>query len=248
MGCLEGRTGPIQDEIHVWRATLGVVPEMRSSLETTLSAHERERAGRYLHRDDRERFVLTQCMVRDVLGCYLKSDPGELRFVPGPRGKPAVVGAEWLRFNASHSGEICVVAVAAHIDLGIDVELIRDVDVGLLAPRALPGVGVQQLAGDADGRRRTFFACWTRQEAWLKADSAGLSGLGRRSGRQSRCYSVIDLPLEDGYAAAIAYAGPPTRIVLRVWSTACSVGGDGDSLESVVHDCLPEQPSTRLSA
>ncbi len=245
-----GCATPCSGEIHVWRATRCVGPDVYRGLEGTLSAEEQECAKRHAHRDDRERFVLTRCMVRDILGGCLKTNPGELRFVLNACGKPALMntGQSWLRFNVSHSGDLCLLVVAVHIDVGIDVELIRDVDVALLASRALPGVGRQPLVGEAEECRRMFFARWTRQEACLKAHGSGLSGLNRRAQWEGRC-SVVDLSLEDGYAAAVAWVGSPSRVVVRAWSAADrSVRSDGDSLKGAVHDCLPEHLSPRLSA
>jgi len=227
----------------VWRATLDLA--LHADLERTLSAEERQRSARWRCRDDHERFVLTRCMVRDILSGYLNSDPAELRFLYGPRGKPALVGAEWLRFNVSHSGKVCLVAVAAHADVGVDVELLRDVDVSVLAPRALPP-GAGDFAGDDDARRRMFFARWTRQEACLKAHGTGLPALGREDDPQRSTYLVVDLPIEDDYAAAVAYTSPGSRIVLQSWTATDSTSGDGDSLEGAVCDCLPKHPSARL--
>ena len=205
-------------EIHVWRVRLGRGRDVCRAFERTLSAEEQKRVKRHFHRDDRERFVLTRCMVRDVLGRCLETDPTELRFMLEARGKPALAGKwSWLRFNVSHSGELCLVAVAA-AEVGVDVELIRDVDVNLLARRAFPGNGPQPFVEDADERRRMFFARWTRQEACLKAHGAGLAGLSRLHCPQADRYSVVDLPLEDGYAAAVAYtAGSLSRVVVRTW-------------------------------
>jgi 4'-phosphopantetheinyl transferase len=234
----------LQHEVHVWSATLGVLP--RPDLERTLSAEERRHAQRFRRRDDRERFVLARCMARNVLGGYLNVDPRELRFLAGPHGKPALAGVEWLRFNASHSGEICVFAVAAHTDIGVDVEMIRDLDVSLLASRLLPQEA-RALDAGCDGRRR-FFALWTRQEARAKAHGTGLPAFGHRVRRDALRCPVIDLPMKTGYVAAVACTGPRSRIVLRSWPGCDSARNDGDSLERAVGDGLPELLSAGLPA
>jgi 4'-phosphopantetheinyl transferase len=82
-----------------------------------------------------------------------------------------------VRFNASHSDELALIAVVVGVDIGVDVERIdpRRADPGVAA-RFFAPAEVEALAG-LSGRAwtRGFFDCWTRKEAFVKAVGEGLS-------------------------------------------------------------------------
>jgi len=82
-----------------------------------------------------------------------------------------------LQFNLSHSAGLALIAVGAELQLGVDIEKIREeVDTAALAQRFFSpreGAGLQALPDNL--RVPGFFACWTRKEAFLKATGTGLS-------------------------------------------------------------------------
>ncbi len=107
----------------MWRADLDGAPEW---LEDLLCASERARAARIVHERNRVRWARSRGMLRLLLARYLDADPRELRFELGAHGKPALAGAPAqdsdLRFNLSHSGKLLLVAVAAGVEVGADIE------------------------------------------------------------------------------------------------------------------------------
>lgn len=109
--------------VDVWRADLDAAPEW---LQDLLCASERARATRIVHERDRVRWARSRGMLRLLLARYLDADPRELRFALGAHGKPALEGGPAqdsdLRFNLSHSGELLLVAVAAGVEVGADIE------------------------------------------------------------------------------------------------------------------------------
>lgn len=167
-------------EVHVWRIGLsqpgGVIQRYRK----LLAADEIERADRFYFDRDRNRFTVARGVLRQLLGTYLNLDPREIGFVYGPQGKPDLAepqNSSGIRFNLSHSGEIALLAVSLYRDLGVDVEQVRaDFATGEIATRffspeeclKLEAVPVHQSAD-------TFFNCWTRKEAYIKARGGGLS-------------------------------------------------------------------------
>ena len=76
-------------EVHVWRIPLDLAPERIDDLQRTLALEERERAGRFRFQRDRDRFIVAHGALRDVLGRYLRVEPGRVRFCYSPHGKPA---------------------------------------------------------------------------------------------------------------------------------------------------------------
>jgi len=67
-----------------------------------------------------------------------------------------------------------LIAVARHREVGIDVEEIRQIDVGIIRNRlsARESSELSQLSGSE--RLDAFYHCWTRKEAFVKALGLGL--------------------------------------------------------------------------
>jgi 4'-phosphopantetheinyl transferase len=218
------------DEVHVWRACLRQ-PASGPALVRTLSADEQARAGRFHFVRDRDRFVAARGLLRMILGRYLGRDPAQLRFRYGPHGKPALAaesGADDLRFNVAHAGDLALFACARGREVGVDLERIRkDLDIDTLAATAFSAGERAVLASTApDRRREAFFAFWTLREAYVKAVGAGLTLPTDR----------IEVTLAHGpWATVLVHGEPPTpgRWSLRTldpvpgYAAALAVHGDG---------------------
>jgi 4'-phosphopantetheinyl transferase len=115
-------------DVHVWRAWLGLDSPHLATMRPLLSPDELTRADR-LHFDrDRSRFISARAILRILLGSYLSTEPGQLRFRYSLHGKPALADANERRtlcFNLSHLHELALYAVAIKRPLGIDVERVR---------------------------------------------------------------------------------------------------------------------------
>jgi 4'-phosphopantetheinyl transferase len=149
-------------------------------LEAALSRDERARAARFRFERDRRRFVVCRSRLRAILARYVGVSPGEIGFVYGEHGKPALA-PPWdqtqIEFNLSHTQELAVVAVSREKPLGIDVERVRPVRgtqkivARYFSPREQ---GLLDRLGSAD-LLTGFHTVWTRKEACLKAAGMGLS-------------------------------------------------------------------------
>lgn len=163
--------------IDVWTACLDQPPEVAERLAGCLSAAERERALRYRSEPLRRFALVGRALLRRLLAPYAGGRPEDLRFAYGPFGKPALVGAEGVHFNLSHSGDRFACAVTALCPLGIDIEVLRELDgMAGLAERFFAPGEIGQLRRLPGGELLpAFFRCWTRKEAFLKATGEGLS-------------------------------------------------------------------------
>lgn len=165
--------------VHVWCASLDLPDPLVQSLAALLSEDELARGRTYRFARDRRRWLVRRGLLRRLLGRYLNQAPAEVRFVYGPRGKPALATPEPVAFNLSHSGDVALFAFSAGsaIRLGVDLELIRsDLAHMALAQRYFsPAEQAALQALPKSQQLAAFFRCWTRKEAFVKALGEGLS-------------------------------------------------------------------------
>ncbi len=113
------------DAVQCWCVRLDVAPPPETYY-ATLSDDERNRSARFRFEPDRRRFVVAHGVLRDLLGRYLGTDPGQIRFVYNAFGKPELhpeFGSR-LTFNLAHSGDLALIAIARDAWVGVDVECI----------------------------------------------------------------------------------------------------------------------------
>jgi 4'-phosphopantetheinyl transferase len=168
-----------ETSVHIWRASLEIDSETEKRLAVTLSEDERARADRFILKRDRDSFIASHGILRNLLARYSGCTPNAIEYVLGPHAKPSVASpgnSHPVCFNLSHSHGIAVVAIARDRDLGVDVEKIRPQFAGMqIAERYFSPEEVVELRNlpgyqQAEG----FFLCWTRKEAYIKALGEGL--------------------------------------------------------------------------
>lgn len=192
-------------DVHLWLVDL----DRPTTLAATLSADEQARAARFYFERDRRRYVTGRASLRLILGRYLGVEPAQLAFDYTPYGRPHLAASfapAGLRFNASHTQSVYLLAVTRRREIGADVEAIRPL------PDALEIAGRFFAAGEQAVLRRVpaahletaFFHCWTRKEAYIKALGSGLSQpldefeLSFLPGDPPRLLWVKDKPAEAG--------------------------------------------------
>lgn len=232
------------DRVDVWRVHLSST----TPNETSLSAEERQRAARFHFDSDRDRFIVAHAGLRDVLSRYLQCEPSELNFSVNEFGKPSltrsndfsrstteVVTTMEIEFNLSHSGDFALIAIARGRNVGVDVELIReDIELENLARRNFSQRENQELMTlPVEQQTLGFFNCWTRKEAYIKAQGLGLSlpldsfdvslapnepailRATRPDAKEASRWSLHSLNVESDYAAALAVEG--NALEIRCW-------------------------------
>jgi 4'-phosphopantetheinyl transferase len=210
-------------EVHVWRTRLDVPPSAHAELAAALRSDEHMRAARFRFPRDRNRYVAARGLLRMILGGYLRRDPGRLRFASAPHGKPHLVAASGvapLRFNVAHAEDLALIAVAWRREVGVDVEREHpdrvDMDV---ARRMFPREDVQALeALPPPLRQRAFFALWTIREAYAKGTGLGLADADASTPPVP--WSVRQLPIDAGYAAALAVERGAVNVRCWEWTSA----------------------------
>lgn len=213
-------------DVHIWRLALDVAVEPFLEL---LQRSELDRANRFYFEKDRKRFAIARGFLRVLLGRYLQTDPKSLMFSYGAYGKPGLAGTS-LRFNMSHSGNLALYAFTEGREIGVDVEQERaDFTTDDIAGRFFSPFEVESLCRlPGDERVASFFRCWTRKEAYIKATGRGLSqpldgfdvtlGPGERAallrnddGTHER-WTMAGIDVGPGYAGAVAVEGQISSI------------------------------------
>ena len=166
-----------KNDVHVWKASLDLNSSELDCLRQTLATDEQKRAERFRFKKHRDRFIVGRGVLRTILGMYLDRHPDQFRFRYTQYGKPELsVEADDLSFNLSHSRDLALYAVTQKREIGVDVEFIRE-DINLLgiAKRFFSEREYAQLqALPRSCQLQTFFDCWTRKEAFIKAKGEGL--------------------------------------------------------------------------
>lgn len=237
------------DAVHSWCVRLDVSPETSAGLYATLTSDERNRSARLRFERDRRRFTVAHGVLRDLLGRYLGTHPGQIRFVYNAFGKPRL-GPEFgsrLRFNLSHSADLALIAIAADADIGVDLEYIRaQPDYAEIARRFFSAAEVDHLHRlPSHLHTQAFFGCWTKKEAYVKACGEGLAipltsfsvplttgpahtpvdlyGASRDTA-PARRWSLYTLQPAPGYIGALAIEGSAWRLSQWHWEID---NGDG---------------------
>jgi 4'-phosphopantetheinyl transferase len=224
--------------VVLYTTTLDPPAERVDALRALLSADERARAASFRFPQHQRRFAVARGLLRELLGSALSLRPQEIELAEGSYGKPVLGGplrAHPLRFNLSHSEELAVFALTLTGEIGVDVEHIRPLpDMWGLAARCFAPPELAALSRLPDDERvHGFFRAWTRKEAVIKADGAGLSwellsfatvpaaapnewsveAFG--DPRRAALYSVREFMPAPRYAAAVAVTQPGLALIHR---------------------------------
>ena len=229
------------DDVHVWRATLERNGAYVETLQQILSADERARAERFHFDRDRKGFIVARGLLRLILSRYLDMEPDKLYFCHGAHGKPGLITTsdqEALSFNASHSRGLALYAISRSRKVGIDLECIdTDFDCEPIAERFFSPREKATLRSLQSEQMKlmAFFNCWTRKEAYIKAQGAGLSlpldqfDVSLLPGEPARLLNTSGDPLEvsrwhlkelfpgPGYVAALAVEGHSCPLACWEW-------------------------------
>jgi 4'-phosphopantetheinyl transferase len=218
------------DEVRIWRIGLDLAKSDLTKLRQLLSPEEQATADQFHFEVDQRRRIIGRGSMRLLLGTILNLPANELQFEYDPFGKPHLAPGQRrdLHFNISHSGGWILLAITKGRAIGIDLEMVRtDLDVEGIATRFFSRREYDvwaPLAGQA--RYDAFFTCWTRKEAYMKANGAGLTMQSDRfdvsflPGEEPRLletrpdpdealrWTLVAPQPEPGYRVALAVEGP----------------------------------------
>jgi 4'-phosphopantetheinyl transferase len=233
------------NQIHVWRVPLNLNPHRIPELKALLSTEERDRAERFHFEKDRNQFIESRCVLRQLLGQYLDVAPEDLTCTQSAYGKSALASGD-LRFNLSRRDGLALIAVTRSREIGVDVELVRpDLDLfGMAGVSFSENEFASLKALPKSEHAPGFYNCWTRKEAFVKAVGEGFSfplkqfDVSLTPGEPARLIAVHrkdpaadpiaaaarwflqEIAVPDGYVAALAYEAPEVIVTCIDWASS----------------------------
>ncbi|MGG4046143.1 MULTISPECIES: 4'-phosphopantetheinyl transferase family protein [Paenibacillus] len=128
----------------------------------------------YLHQKDKERSLVGDMLTRLMLFRQFGYVSLKAPFTADRFGKPYLEGQSGMHFNISHAGDWIVCAVDSS-PIGIDVELIRTIDMAIAHHYFSDAEQESLKAVPPENRLSYFFDLWTLKESYIKAIGKGLS-------------------------------------------------------------------------
>jgi len=217
-------------QLDIWRARLDLPTDSLKTLEAALSVDEIQRADGFHLQGDKDRFIAAHGFLRDILARYHHCEPGQLSFSTNDYGKPALSmdsSKRRMDFNLSRSEDLALVAVTWERKVGVDLERIRQgISAQVIARQYFSGSEFSELmALPSEQSEIGFFNCWTRKEAYIKAQGLGLSlplesfdvslspnepvilRATRPDPQEATRWTLLSLEVSPDYAAALAVEG-----------------------------------------
>jgi 4'-phosphopantetheinyl transferase len=212
----------LDDDVHVWSASLDQPADVAHQLTATLSQAELLKVSGTPFAQEQLRYSVGRGLLRQILAAYLKLEPAELAFRYGPHGKPALANgraSEFLQFNLSHSGSLAIYAVAWRRNLGVDVEeMARLPEADEIANTFFTEADKLSFhQASAQEKHAIFFDIWTRKEAISKCSGLGIAD-EESSQERSKQFDgkLARLTPASGYTGTLAVEGPPAGQI-RTW-------------------------------
>jgi 4'-phosphopantetheinyl transferase len=224
-------------QVDVWRIRLDFPLKVLERLQATLSEDEKERAAQFHFAADRDRFIASHGCLRGILARYLHCEPHQFRFSTNSHRKPSLYGHN-VEFNLSHSGDFALIAIAQERKVGVDVERIRSgISSHVIAQQYFSSSEFEELQSlPLEQRETAFFTCWTRKEAYIKAQGQGLTlplesfdvslipnepvilRATRPNPEEAARWTLFALDVDPCYQAAVAAEGKDVQIRLWDWT------------------------------
>jgi len=138
-----------------------------------ITDENRERFYKFRFKEDSLRTLYGEIIVRYVLTTQFAIKNEEIKILRTSYGKPFIENVP-LHYNISHSGEWVACAFASR-EVGIDIEMIKDVDMKI-AERYFCEYEYDSLLSISDKDRiNYFYKLWTLKESYLKWLGTGIS-------------------------------------------------------------------------
>lgn len=164
------------EEVDLWKISKYAHENKLESYWAVLNKEEKEKALRFRFTKDRNCAIIARGILRHLISTYIELKPEHINFKFGKNGKP-FIDKYPIKFNVSHSADSIIIAFTKSHIIGVDVECTeRDLDIKSVARSFFSDIEVKRLLKlDKEMHKQAFYNCWTRKEAFIKAEGSGLS-------------------------------------------------------------------------
>ena len=173
----------LKQQAHVWYCNPQAIFDLGKLAEyfALLSVAERKAQQGFHYKKDQRSYLVSHALVRKVLSLYSDKPAQDWMFAKGAHGKPRITpasAAASLRFNLSHTADLCACVVTRDHRCGIDAEYTgRENKLLPIARRMFAATEVNSLLDVSEAElRQRFFYYWTLREAYVKALGTGMGG------------------------------------------------------------------------
>jgi 4'-phosphopantetheinyl transferase len=223
--------------IHVWYACVDCSFMKIREFGTLLSTEETARAQRFRSAHDCDRYIVQHGVLRSLLSGYVGCAPRIVDIRTSANGKPYMAGRDQaaIHFNASQSEAFAAFAFSRTGSIGVDIEKMREIPdmLEIVERHFTPREKHAIFSRPESLRSGLFYKLWTRKEAVLKAQGEGLlrpldcvdvTTSGDANGPWKvqvagelvvEDFWVMDVNGPEGFATAVASAGPFAYILVR---------------------------------
>lgn len=179
-----------------------------------LSESRRQRLLRIKHQQSRLNSALGLSLLQHAMVLAGHTDFRLDELLHTEQEKPACPGRH--PFNISHSKEvvICVINQGSNDPVGIDVELVRQME----AEKFYEYISAAELES-AINQEEPFIHCWTQKEAVIKAEGNGgvwdagkVKLMGDRAEYLGKLWHLVELTVPESYIAHLAYSEAQSEI------------------------------------
>ena len=140
-----------------------------------VSEKKKERIRRFHRFEDAQRTLLGDILTRYAICNKLGIKNKDLVFGTNDYGKPVLSTPHGIHFNMSHSGNWVVCAINDGGPVGVDVEVIKPVDLAVAKNFFSSDEYISIINQPKELQQKYFFIIWTLKESYIKAEGKGLS-------------------------------------------------------------------------
>lgn len=222
--------------VHIWHCRFDTNRHRIDAFNQVLSEDERQKANIFKFEIHREQAIISRGVLRILLGRYLKKSPHELEFGYTEYDKPFLKDESNLQFNVSHSGNRAVFGFVQDVEIGIDIEKIKDDFEVMDIAQNFFSSDENKALKTLPPKERTagFYRCWTQKESFIKAKGSGLSfpltsfSVSLEVGRaellhtdwdaaEKKQWQLFSFVPEEGYQGAISLRHPIGSLQQMDW-------------------------------
>lgn len=162
-------------EIQIWKLDLSNIYNWNPYLRL-LTDEEVNKGNSFKFEINRNQFLAGKVCSKLLISNILKLPPKSIIFKKTPNDKPYLSGLP-IHFNISHSKNYVIIGITKLATLGVDVEFInRDFEITKLSRRFFSQEEAKQVNDSLNtDPYMSFYKCWTKKEAFIKAHGDGLN-------------------------------------------------------------------------